>query len=109
MKCSAAAPSSTESESTASNRQRDPAPNPAGAAHGGDAASPLIVLQHVQDLPDVADRAGWTAVRNEGVILDSLFLLVLGAEAGGVRGEMRRVREYIVGLGKVDEGAHARA
>ena len=34
------------------------APNPAGAAHGGDAASPLVVLQHVQDLPGVVVGRG---------------------------------------------------
>ena len=69
------------------------APNPPAAVHGGDAAAPLVVLQHVQDLPDVADRAGQAAVWDgKGVVLDLFFLLLIDAQTGDVGSEMRRVR-----------------
>ena len=69
------------------------APNPAAAVHGGDAAPSLVVLQHVQDLPYVADRAGQAAVWDgEGVVLDLFFALLVDAETGDVRGEVRCVR-----------------
>jgi hypothetical protein len=47
------------------------AANTAATVDGGDAASALVVLQHVQDLPDVPDRARETAIWDgEGVVFD---------------------------------------
>ena len=86
------------------------AANPATAVHGGDAPALRVVLQHVQDLTDVADRAGQAAVRDgEGVVLDGLFVLLVDALACDVRREVRRVRREFARFGQVDEGAHARA
>jgi hypothetical protein len=62
-------------------RAADAAP----AVHGGDAAALSVVLEHVEDLSDVADGAGQAAVRDgEGVVLHLLLVLLVDADAAHV-------------------------
>ena len=86
------------------------AANAAPAVHGGDAAAPRVVLEHVEDLADVADGARETPVWDrERVVLHALLVLLVDADAAHVCREVRCVWGELARLGQVDEGAHARA
>lgn len=77
----------------------------ASAVHGAYPAALLVVPEHVEDLADEVDALGQTAIADgEVVVLD---LLRVDAEGRAARREVGVVREELVWLGEVDEGAHA--
>ena len=68
------------------------AANASPAVHGGDAAPPLVVLEHVEDLADIADGARKAPVRDgERVVFHALLVLLVDPDTAYVCCQVRCV------------------